>query len=86
MDLGAEYPQDLERDRFALLAFRLYYLLVYGKWYRRKVVGERERQGEGSQWASGLYGSWYVGPGRAEEEKTMWKEEVEMGRSTGDWD
>jgi hypothetical protein len=87
VDLGAEYPADLERDRFALLVFRLYYLLVYGKWYRRKVRGEGERQqGEVSQWASGLYGSWYVGPGRAEEEKTMWREEVEGGRSTADWD
>ncbi len=84
VDLGAKYPEDLERDKFALLSFRLYYLLVYGRWYRRRVE-KRERDGEGKQWASGLYGSWYVGPGRAEEEKTMWKEEVERGGSTEGW-
>lgn len=33
--LGAEYPADLEQDRFALLCFRLYLLLSHGKWYRR---------------------------------------------------
>ncbi|KAK8879616.1 FAD/NAD(P)-binding domain-containing protein [Apiospora arundinis] len=38
VDLGAEYPEDLEHDRFAFLAFRLYYLLAYGKWYRRRYT------------------------------------------------
>jgi hypothetical protein len=28
VDLGASYPEDLERDKFALLSFRLYYLLI----------------------------------------------------------
>jgi hypothetical protein len=83
VSLGATYPEDLERDKFALLSFRLYYLLIYGKWYRRQA---KERDGEGKQWASGLYGSWYLGPGRAQEEKTMWREEVEQGRSTENWD
>ncbi|RYP58638.1 hypothetical protein DL769_008855 [Monosporascus sp. CRB-8-3] len=31
VDLGAEYPEDLENDGFAFLCFRLYYLLAYGK-------------------------------------------------------
>ncbi|KAH8702989.1 hypothetical protein GQ44DRAFT_743778 [Phaeosphaeriaceae sp. PMI808] len=43
VDLGARYPEDLERDRFALLSFRLYYLLAYGKWYWRRAG----REGEG---------------------------------------
>ncbi|KAK8098501.1 uncharacterized protein PG998_013987 [Apiospora kogelbergensis] len=38
VDLGAEYPEDLEHDRFAFLSFRLYYLLAYGKWYRRRYT------------------------------------------------
>ncbi|KAF1811031.1 FAD/NAD(P)-binding domain-containing protein [Eremomyces bilateralis CBS 781.70] len=29
VNLGAKYPEDLERDRFAFLGFRLYYLLQY---------------------------------------------------------
>ncbi|BGP12350.1 hypothetical protein JCM10213_006519 [Rhodosporidiobolus nylandii] len=33
--LGAEYPEDLEDDEFALLCFRLYLLLQYGKWYKK---------------------------------------------------
>jgi hypothetical protein len=82
VDLGASYPVDLERDKFALLSFRLYCLLVYGRWYRRQA---RSREGEGKNWAAGLYGSWYLGPGRAEE-KTMWREEVERGRSTEGWE
>ncbi|KAF3937891.1 hypothetical protein ABW19_dt0208806 [Dactylella cylindrospora] len=44
--LGAEYPEDIERDGeggrwegFAVLCFRLYVLLAYGRWYRvRKGV------------------------------------------------
>jgi len=71
VDLGAKYPEDLERDRFALLAFRLYYLLAYGKWYRKSAA----QDGEGSSWASGIYGSVYKGPGVAKEERMTWKEE-----------
>ncbi|KAK3328154.1 hypothetical protein B0T19DRAFT_371356 [Cercophora scortea] len=71
VDLGARYPEDLERDRFALLCFRLYYLLVYGRWYRRKAG----KEGPGSEWASGLYGSVYKGPGVVETERLMWREE-----------
>ncbi|EKG11956.1 hypothetical protein MPH_11000 [Macrophomina phaseolina MS6] len=77
VDLGATYPEDLERDKFALLCFRLYYLLVYGRWYRRKAP----KKGEGEDWASGLYGSVYKGPGVVEEERLMWKEEVKRGNS-----
>lgn len=70
VDLGAKYPEDLERDGWAFLCFRLYYLLVYGKWYRRRV----ERMGEGKDWGRGLYGSVYQGPGVEEEERVMWRE------------
>ncbi|KAF2223320.1 hypothetical protein BDZ85DRAFT_261370 [Elsinoe ampelina] len=78
VDLGATYPEDLEQDKFALLAFRLYYLLVYGKWYRRK----HNKVGEGNKYAEGLYGSQYQGPGvNREEERRLWKREVEKGRS-----
>jgi hypothetical protein len=79
VNLGATYPEDLERDGFALLSFRLYYLLVYGRWYRKQA---KSREGDGSSWGNGLYGSVYVGPGRAGKEKTMWREEVERGKST----
>lgn len=71
VDLGATYPEDLERDKFALLSFRLYYLLTYGKWYRRKAA----KEGVGKDWASGIYGSVYKGPGVAGEERLMWKSE-----------
>ncbi|KAK5656811.1 hypothetical protein OQA88_4359 [Cercophora sp. LCS_1] len=71
VDLGAEYPEDLERDGFALLCFRLYYLLVYGKWYRRRVKTE----GEGMDWGSGVYRSVYQGPGVGEVERETWREE-----------
>lgn len=78
VDLGATYPADLERDKFALLAFRLYYLLIYGKWYRRKF----DKQGPGADYASGEYGGVYRGPGvNASEERLLWKKEVEKGRS-----
>ncbi|GAM82249.1 hypothetical protein ANO11243_002280 [Dothideomycetidae sp. 11243] len=78
VDLGASYPEDLEQDKFALLAFRLYYLLVYGKWYRRKAP----KVGEGNKWAQGVYGSQYHGPGvNRDEERRLWKKEVEAGRS-----
>jgi hypothetical protein len=73
VDLGAEYPADLQRDRFALLCFRLYYLLVYGKWYRKRQVGP----GEGDDWATGVYGSVYKGPGVVSEEHTMYREDME---------
>ncbi|KAK8069594.1 FAD/NAD(P)-binding domain-containing protein [Apiospora phragmitis] len=32
---------DLEHDRFAFLCFRLYYLLAYGKWYRRRYTSSK---------------------------------------------
>ncbi|MCJ1309123.1 hypothetical protein MMC25_002778 [Agyrium rufum] len=83
VDLGAKYPEDLEQDKFSLLAFRLYYLLIYGKWYSRKTAkGKKGVKGEeGQGWASGLYGSVYQGPGAKDEERTMWREEVKKGRS-----
>ncbi|KAF1951781.1 FAD/NAD(P)-binding domain-containing protein [Byssothecium circinans] len=71
VDLGARYPEDLERDKFALLSFRLYYLLAYGKWYRKRAP----KEGEGKDWATGLYGSVYKGPGVTDIERLMWKEE-----------
>ena len=83
VDLGAKYPEDLENDRFAFLCFRLYYLLSYGKWYRRRYKNsESEKAKAGRAWASGLYGSVYQGPGIALKERTTWREEVVMGRST----
>lgn len=83
VDLGAEYPEDLENDQFALLCFRLYYLLVYGKWYRRKYKNSQSEAAKaGRSWASGLYGSRYKGPGVVEEEKLTWKQELKTGRST----
>jgi hypothetical protein len=79
VDLGAEYPVDLRRDRWAWLCFRLYYLLSYGKWYSRKVEGEEGREGE--EWGRGDYGSVYQGPGVAREERTTWKEDRAKGKS-----
>lgn len=81
VDLGADYPEDLERDKFALLAFRLYYLLAYGKWYRKKHA----KSGPGEDYASGLYGSVYQGPGVSGEDRSCWKEEVKNGRSLEKW-
>lgn len=78
VDLGAQYPEDLERDKFALLSFRLYYLLAYGKWYKRKA----NRKGTGEDWATGLYGSVYNGPGVAKEERTIHREEIARGESS----
>jgi len=72
--LGAEYPEELQRDKFAFLSFRLYYLLAYGKWYSKKRLTGK---GEGDDWASGIYGSVYQGPGVAQEERTMHREESE---------
>ena len=46
VDLGAEYPEDLENDKFALLSFRCYYLLVYGKWYRKRKVVKGAKESE----------------------------------------
>lgn len=82
VDLGAEYPDDLERDRFAFVAFRLYYLLCYGRWYRRKYT-KHSKEGVGKDWATGNeYGSVYNGPGvNATEERKIWKNDVEAGRS-----
>ncbi|KAI1638090.1 hypothetical protein F4809DRAFT_660166 [Biscogniauxia mediterranea] len=96
VDLGAEYPADLEADRFALLCFRLYYLLAYGKWYRRgrgrgRAGGRSEaraaaavvvQEDDGRSWATGPYGSVYKGPGVAARERQTWREEMEKGRST----
>jgi predicted NAD/FAD-binding protein len=90
VDLGAEYPAELERDRFAFLCFRAYYLVAYGRWYRRKHTAAAAAQGgrpsekvqQGEDWASGLYGSVYRGPGVAAEERTTWREEMVLGRST----
>lgn len=82
VDLGAEYPEDLERDKFAFLAFRLYYLLVYGRWYKRRAT-KKTKEGEGKDWATGNeYGSIYAGPGvNSKQERLMWSQEVEAGRS-----
>ena len=74
VDLGADYPADLERDRFAFLCFRLYYLLCYGKWYRRRAT-RKSKEGPGSEWASGLYGSVYRGPGVSDVDRRQWREE-----------
>jgi hypothetical protein len=71
VSLGAEYPHDLERDKFAFLCFRLYYLFQYRSWYRRRAKPE----GVGEDWASGIYGSVYQGPGVATEENTMFRED-----------
>jgi predicted NAD/FAD-binding protein len=82
VDLGADYPADLENDKFALLSFRLYYLLAYGKWYRKQQ--SKSSDGivkEGTDWASGLYGSVYKGPGVATEERSIWREEIKLGKS-----
>jgi hypothetical protein len=83
VSLGAEYPEDLERDKFAFLAFRLYYLLCHGRWYKRKATKGGKLEGEGSQWATGNeYGSFYDGPGvQTKRERQCWRDEVEKGRS-----
>ncbi|ORY57515.1 uncharacterized protein BCR38DRAFT_378265 [Pseudomassariella vexata] len=87
VDLGAEYPEDLEHDKFALLCFRLYYLLAYGKWYKRRYTKGKgaslsQSAKEGSSWASGLYGSVYKGPGVSTMERQTWREEIKKGNST----
>ena len=87
VDLGADYPEDLENDKFAFLCFRLYYLLAYGKWYRRKYTGKQRQPTsqtaiEGSSWATGLYGSVYRGPGVSAIERQTWREEIKKGNST----
>jgi len=83
VNLGAEYPEDLENDKFALLCFRLYYLLTYGKWYSRKYSNSNsESAKEGRSWASGVYGSVYKGPGVANAERTCWREDMKLGKST----
>lgn len=78
VSLGAEYPADLERDKFAFLSFRLYYLLAHGKWYKRKYT-KKTKEGPGEDWASGLYGSVYKGPGIVPDEHTMWEEGKKKG-------
>ncbi|KAH8676166.1 hypothetical protein BX600DRAFT_494551 [Xylariales sp. PMI_506] len=88
VDLGADYPEDLEHDKFAFLSFRLYYLIAYGKWYRRRSTkGSSEGQvsqeaQDGASWATGLYGSVYKGPGVSTQERQTWREEMKHGRST----
>lgn len=90
VDLGATYPEDLEHDKFAFLCFRLYYLLAYGKWYKRRFTAkgkqgsvQSEAAREGSSWASGVYGSVYKGPGVGQQERQTWREEMKKGNSTG---
>ncbi|KAB5578578.1 hypothetical protein GE09DRAFT_1261742 [Coniochaeta sp. 2T2.1] len=75
VDLGATYPEDLERDGFALLSFRLYYLLVYGRWYRKRAP----KKGDGENWGTGPYGSVYRGPGVVAQERQMWREDRNVG-------
>lgn len=86
VDLGASYPDDLERDKFAFLAFRLYYLLAYGRWYKRRAT-KVSSEGVGKDWATGNeYGSTYAGPGvNATEERKMWRLDVKEGRSLKSW-
>lgn len=92
VDLGATYPEDLENDKFAFLCFRLYYLLSYGKWYKRHFTSKEYRKEhavesdaarDGQSWATGLYGSVYEGPGVSKIERSTWKAEVKQGTSTG---
>ncbi|KAM7187239.1 flavin-containing amine oxidasedehydrogenase [Rhypophila sp. PSN 637] len=73
VDLGASYPEDLERDSFALLSFRLYYLLVYGRWYKRRT----STTGPGEDWGSGVYKSVYRGPGVIKRDRWMHEREAE---------
>lgn len=80
VNLGADYPADLERDRFSFLAFRLYYLLQYASWYSRKAT-RTTRDGLGKEYASGDYGSVYQGPGVVKEERTIWRQDREAGKS-----
>jgi len=85
VDLGADYPEDLENDKFALLSFRLYYLLQYGKWYRKRhtKTSNSEAAKAGRSWATGLYGSVYQGPGVMKDERVMWREDMKLQKSTG---
>lgn len=41
--MGASYPEDLEKDDFAVLCFRLYLLLDHRKWFSRKENQRRLR-------------------------------------------
>ncbi|EEY16791.1 conserved hypothetical protein [Verticillium alfalfae VaMs.102] len=85
VDLGADYPEDLENDRFAFLCFRLYYLLGYGKWYRRKYskgVPTTQLARDGASWPTSTYGGVYQGPGVATQERRCWRQEMKTGRST----
>ena len=88
VDLGADYPEDLENDKYALLCFRMYYLLVYGKWYRRQYTPNKtgilsQKAKDGLSWANGLYGSVYKGPGVSTTERQTWREEMKAGDSIG---
>ncbi|KAI1480508.1 FAD/NAD(P)-binding domain-containing protein, partial [Daldinia eschscholtzii] len=92
VDLGAEYPEDLEHDKFAFLCFRLYYLVAYGRWYKRRYTSKQQGAGggepttqaarEGKSWATGPYGGVYEGPGVSKTERQTWKEGLQNGTST----
>jgi hypothetical protein len=77
VDLGAEYPSELESNGFAFLSFRLYYLLQYCRWYRRR--GNKDNEGEGKNCGGGVSGSVYKGPGVSAEERSMWKKASAWG-------
>ncbi|RYO86464.1 hypothetical protein DL766_008125 [Monosporascus sp. MC13-8B] len=86
VDIGAEYPEDLENDGFAFLCFPLYYPLAYGMWYRRKYTKNLRQPTtkatkEGSSWASGLHSSVYKGPSVTMVERLTSGEEVNKSRS-----
>ncbi|TRM56662.1 hypothetical protein BD626DRAFT_551463 [Schizophyllum amplum] len=58
--LGADYPLELEQeeDGFALLYFKMYYLLSHGRWYGgRKGVKKHAGDGTGTYTAAGVDGS-----------------------------
>ena len=42
--LGADYPEDLLNDGFALLCFRLFLLLSHGKWFSTKKQNRIKQQ------------------------------------------
>ena len=56
--LGAEYPIELEmeEDGFALLCFKLYYLLSHGKYYRARK-GLKKLKGDGTGTGFGRKGT-----------------------------
>jgi hypothetical protein len=48
--------------------------------YRRRHT-KKTKSGEGEDWASGIYGNVYRGPGVVREERVMYREERDAGRS-----